>query len=61
LEGGVQYWLVASTDDVNAADFHGIWQLTTVAVGSYQEPEQFIGWTDFSGLWLGAEIRGTIP
>lgn len=61
LQAGVQFWLVASPDNVNASDFHGIWQITTLALGAYKEPEQFIGWTNFTGSWLAAEIRGTSP
>ena len=60
LDGGVQYWLVVSTDDRTAADFHGIWQPTTVTVSAYTKPGQF-GWTEFSGLWFAAEIQGSNP
>jgi len=59
LSADVRYWLVASPDNMNAPDFHGIWQPSTVAVAAYQEPENFSDWIDFSGLWFGAEIRGT--
>ena len=58
LNAGVTYWLVASPDDINAPDFHGIWQPTFSAVSAYEQPE-FFGWIAFTGGWLGAEIRGT--
>ncbi len=61
LEAGQRYWLVASTDDRDAPDFQGIWQQSSLAVGAYQEPENFQNWSNFNGLWLAAEIRGTNP
>ena len=61
LIGGIQYWLVASPDNVNAPDFTGVWQDSNLALRAYQQPEFFIGWTDVSGGWLAAEIRGTNP
>jgi hypothetical protein len=61
LTAGTQYWLVASPDNVNAPDFSGIWQLSNLALSAYQEPEHFVNWTSFSGVWLAAEIRGTNP
>jgi hypothetical protein len=60
LTGGTQYWLVASTNDRVAADFFGLWQLTTVTVSAYTKPGQF-GWIPFSGEWFAAEIRGSNP
>lgn len=59
LLANTQYWLVVSPDNVNAPDFHGIWQPSFLAVTAYQEPENFSGWISFNGGWLGAEIRGT--
>lgn len=61
LAAGAQYWLVASTDDVDAADFEGKWCHSTLALTAYQEPENFINWTSFTGNWLAAEIQGTNP
>ncbi len=61
LIAGTQYWLVASPDNVNAPDFKGLWQFSNLAVSAYREPENFINWTSFSGVWLAAEIRGTSP
>lgn len=61
LQAGVQYWLVASPDEEQAPDFEGLWQDSDLALRAYQQPEFFIGWTDVSGGWLAAEIRGTNP
>ena len=61
LQAGVQYWLVASPDNENAPDFTGLWQDSDLALRAYKQPEFFIGWTDVSGGWLAAEIRGTNP
>gem|GEM_PF-1684502 len=61
LQAGVQFWLVASPDNENAPDFFGQWQDSILAVRAYKQPEFFIGWTNVSGGWLAAEIRGTSP
>ena len=61
LSKGVQYWLVVSPDNAKAADFLGAWQDSTLAISAYQQPENFINWTTYSGSWLAAEIRGTSP
>lgn len=61
LVGGTQYWLVASADDFNAPTFSGAWQPSSLAINAYREPENFIGWSSYSGVWLAAEIRGTSP
>ena len=61
LTAGTQYWLVASPDNINAPDFNGTWQTSGMALSAYQQPENFINWTSFSGNWLAAEIRGTNP
>lgn len=58
---GTQYWLVATTDDVNAPTFYGAWQASTLATNAYSEPESFNGWTPFTASWFAAEIRGTKP
>lgn len=60
LTAGTQYWLVARSDDINAADFQGQWDHSTLAASAYQQPG-FINWTSFSGNWLAAEIQGTSP
>ena len=61
LTAGTQYWLVASTDDVNAADFEGRWRFSTLAVSAYTQPRNLINWNSFDGYWLAAEIQGTNP
>lgn len=61
LIAGVQYWLVASPDNVNAPDFAGQWQHSNLALRAYKEPENFVSWNNVSGVWLAAEIRGTNP
>ena len=59
LTAKTTYWLVASTDDVNAPSFEGFWRETTV-YSNYQEPK-FFSWTFLASNWLAAEIRGTDP
>ena len=59
LTAKTPYWLVASTDDVNAPTFEGFWRETTV-FSNYQEP-QFFFWTFVASNWLAAQIRGTAP
>ena len=61
LQGGVQVWLVASPDNMNAPDFLGFWQTSSVAFAAYQEPELLTNWTSFTGGWLATEVRGTKP
>jgi hypothetical protein len=61
LSAGVQYWLVASPDDTRAPSFQGAWQDSSLALNAYQQPEDFINWTDFEADWFAAEIRGTSP
>jgi hypothetical protein len=61
LAAKVQVWLVASTDDQTAADFHGIWQDSNLALIAFIEPEESNNWIAESSEWLAAEIRGTSP
>ncbi|MBA3961678.1 MAG: hypothetical protein H0X40_07240 [Chthoniobacterales bacterium] len=61
LTKGTQYWLVASTDGVNAPDFNGLWHSSLAAVSAYEQPENFINWSSLDGDWLGARIQGTTP
>ncbi|HEY2712625.1 MAG TPA: hypothetical protein VGI60_08935 [Chthoniobacterales bacterium] len=61
LEANTRYWLVATTDDLNAPDFMGVWQNSSLAIGAYQKPEEVQNWTGETGGWLAAEIRGTNP
>ena len=56
-----KYWLVASPDNVNAADFEGLWQGSNLAFTAFRYPEDFGNWITASGLWLAAEISGTTP
>jgi hypothetical protein len=58
LTGGVQYWLVASPDNVNAPDFMGLWQISTNNICAELFPGQSQLWTDFTGEWMAAEITG---
>ncbi|MEO5719203.1 MAG: hypothetical protein ABIR29_11625 [Chthoniobacterales bacterium] len=59
LTARTRYWLVASTDDINAPRFEGIWREATV-YSNYQEP-QFFFWTFVESRWFAAEVRGTTP
>lgn len=59
LNAKTTYWLVASTDDVDAPSFEGLWRETTV-YSNYQEPK-FFSWTFVESRWFAAEIRGTSP
>ncbi len=61
LSKGTQYWLVATPDNIHAPTFKGAWQDSILAFSAYQEPENFINWTSYSGSWFAAEIRGTSP
>ena len=58
LSGGVQYWLVASPDNVNAPDFQGKWLDSTNNICAELFPRQSLLWTDFSGYWVAAQIDG---
>jgi hypothetical protein len=58
LTGGVQYWLVASPDNVNAPDFKGLWNISTNNICAELFPKQSGLWTDFTGDWMAAQIRG---
>jgi hypothetical protein len=61
LTQGTQYWLIASTDDSDAADFKGNWNYSTLALGAYTQPRHGIDWTSYQPGLLAAEIRGTSP
>jgi hypothetical protein len=56
LTKGVQYWLVARADEVNAPDFVGTWQISSNNIWSNTA---FGGWTDYDGDWVAAKITGT--
>ena len=57
LLAGVQYWLVASSDDVGAPTFEGQWQLSNLAISAGMAPP--LPWGNFPGQWPAALIRGT--
>ncbi|MBA3831392.1 MAG: hypothetical protein H0X34_05800 [Chthoniobacterales bacterium] len=59
LNAKTTYWLVASTDDINAPSFEAFW-LEAPIYSNYQEPKFFF-WTFVASNWLAAEIRGTCP
>ncbi|HEY1769237.1 MAG TPA: hypothetical protein VGG02_03160 [Chthoniobacterales bacterium] len=58
LTEGLKYWLVAAPDDVNAPDFEGFWQQTTIAEGSDLKPGEE-NWNDYTSYWMAAKITGT--
>ena len=57
LKGGKRYWLVASSDDVNAPTFLGGWHLSNLAKSSVFSPGGL--WGANVGAWPAAQIRGT--
>jgi hypothetical protein len=61
LAAGVQYWLVASPDNLNGPDFYGSWHFSTTAFPSYEEPGHFLSWSPYPSGLFAAEIRGTSP
>jgi hypothetical protein len=61
LSGHTQYWLVASTDDVDAPNFFGVWHNSTLAVSSSLEPRIGGAWATVPGGWFTAKITGTVP
>jgi hypothetical protein len=61
LAANVQVWLVASPNDKTAADFHGIWQFSNLALIAFIEPQESNNWIAEPSEWLAAEIRGTSP
>jgi hypothetical protein len=64
VTANTQYWLVATTDDVNARDFEGIWAFTNFAfVASHTiSIDGEAGWsTGQNGGALAGAVRGTVP
>jgi len=57
LTAGTQYWIVATTDDVNAPNFTGVWMSTNSSTISYNPSQE--GWFDFSGNVPAAAVKGT--
>lgn len=62
LTAGQKYWLAAYSDEVNAADFGGVWQpvVADIAANLGQPPT---GWATFPGnsLLPAAAVRGQTP
>ena len=57
LKPGTPYWLVASTDDVNAPSFNGGWRLSNITdIASFLPPSP---WITSHASWPAAQIRGT--
>jgi hypothetical protein len=56
---GTQYWIVATTDDVNGPDFTGVFDASNGSTISYNP--QLIRWFNFSGNVPAAAVRGSIP
>ena len=59
LAGGTRYWLVASPDNVNGANFTGSWQVSNEGM-SAQGAAPPAQWATGSGGWPAAEVRGTV-
>lgn len=61
LTAGTQYWLVASPDDVDAPNFEGYWQISSLGASAYQQPEFSFNWSARSVNWAAGKITGTLP
>ena len=59
LSAATQYWIVASTDDVAAPDFEGIFQPSNSANIGGDVAQG--GWFTFNGLVPAAAVKGTNP
>lgn len=59
LAKGTQYWVVASSDDVNAPDFTGVFESSNQSTIAYNPA--LLGWFNFSGNVPAMSVRGTIP
>jgi len=59
LTAATSYWVVATPDDVSAADFEGVWQASNQAnIGGNVTNG---GWFTFSGLVPAFAVKGTNP
>jgi hypothetical protein len=59
LTANTKYWIVATSDDVAAPDFEGVWQPTFQSdIGGDVSNG---GWFTFSGLVPAAAVKGTNP
>jgi hypothetical protein len=56
---GKQYWIVATSDDVNAPDFTGVFDASATEIISYNEAAS--SWASFSTNTPAAAAWGTIP
>jgi hypothetical protein len=59
VKGGIQYWIVASSDDTNAPDFTGVFEASNLAIISGNVG--LAGWSSFTTNTPAAAARGTIP
>ena len=59
LTAGMQYWLVATTDDTNAPDFTGVFMASNGSTIAYDPA--LAGWFNFSGNVPAAAVHGTEP
>ena len=56
---GTQYWIVATSDDTNAADFTGVFQASNLAI--IAGDVGLAGWFSFTTNTPAAAARGSIP
>ena len=54
-----QYWIVASSDDTNGADFTGVFEAANNGVIGYNEA--LAGWASFTTNTPAAAAKGTTP
>jgi hypothetical protein len=59
LTAATPYWLVATTDDIAAPDFTGVWQPSNTATTGADVAQG--GWFTFSNLWPAGLVKGTAP
>lgn len=56
---GTQYWIVATSDDVNAPNLFAIWQPSNSANYGFNDAQG--GWSASSTIWPAGAAAGTIP
>lgn len=59
ISGGNQYWIVASSDDTNGADFTGVYVASNLA--NISGDVGLAGWSSFTTNTPAAAAKGTIP
>jgi hypothetical protein len=59
VSGGQQYWIVASSDDTNGADFTGVYVASNLA--NIAGDVGLEGWSSFTTNTPAAAAKGTIP